>query len=54
MSLAIDDFDRISEQTPLIGDLRPGGRYVALDVDRAGALACWRSGSWKPGSCTAT
>jgi len=34
--LDIDDFDRISEQTPLIGDLRPGGRYVALDMDRAG------------------
>ncbi|HEX6032544.1 MAG TPA: dihydroxy-acid dehydratase [Tepidiformaceae bacterium] len=34
--LTIDDFDRISEQTPLIGDLRPGGRYVALDMDRAG------------------
>ena len=34
--LDIDDFDRISEQTPLIGDLRPGGRYVALDWDRAG------------------
>ncbi len=34
--LDIDDFDRISAQTPLIGDLRPGGRYVALDWDRAG------------------
>ncbi len=34
--LNIDDFDRISDATPLIGDLRPGGRYVALDVDRAG------------------
>lgn len=34
--LTIDDFDQISEQTPLIGDLRPGGRYVALDMDRAG------------------
>ena len=34
--LDIDDFDRISEATPLIGDLRPGGRYVALDMDRAG------------------
>ncbi len=34
--LTLDDFDRISEQTPIIGDLRPGGRYVALDVDRAG------------------
>ena len=34
--LSIDDFDRLSEQTPLIGDLRPGGRYVALDMDWAG------------------
>ncbi len=34
--LTIDDFDRVSEQTPLIGDMRPGGRYVALDMDRAG------------------
>lgn len=36
IALDIDDFDRISERTPLIGDLRPGGRYVALDWDRAG------------------
>ncbi len=35
-ALEIDDFDAISERTPLIGDLRPGGRYVALDLDRAG------------------
>ncbi|MGH2633357.1 MAG: dihydroxy-acid dehydratase [Tepidiformaceae bacterium] len=34
--LNIDDFDTISTDTPLIGDLRPGGRYVALDMDRAG------------------
>jgi len=34
--LTIDDFDAVSERTPLIGDLRPGGRYVALDMDRAG------------------
>ena len=37
--LNIDDFDTISERTPLIGDLRPGGRYVALDVDKAGGNA---------------
>jgi len=36
--LEIDDFDRISSRTPLIGDLRPGGRYVALDLDRAGGV----------------
>ncbi|TAJ19409.1 MAG: dihydroxy-acid dehydratase [Dehalococcoidia bacterium] len=34
--LAIEDFDRISSATPLIGDLRPGGRFVALDWDKAG------------------
>jgi dihydroxy-acid dehydratase len=36
--LTVDDFDRISEATPLIGDLRPGGRYAALDLDRAGGI----------------
>ena len=34
--LKIDDFDLVSQQTPLIGDLRPGGKYVALDMDQAG------------------
>ncbi|RJQ09663.1 MAG: dihydroxy-acid dehydratase [Dehalococcoidia bacterium] len=34
--LEIEDFDRISSATPLIGDLRPGGRFVALDWDKAG------------------
>ncbi len=33
--LTIDDFDAVSERTPIIADLRPGGRYVALDVDQA-------------------
>jgi len=36
VKLDIDDFDRVSDATPLIGDMRPGGRYVALDMDRAG------------------
>ncbi|GAC1499647.1 MAG: dihydroxy-acid dehydratase [Vulcanimicrobiaceae bacterium] len=36
--LAIDDFDVISRRTPIMADLRPGGRYVALDVDRAGGI----------------
>jgi dihydroxy-acid dehydratase len=34
--LQIDDFDAISSRTPLLGDLRPGGRYAAADLDRAG------------------
>jgi dihydroxy-acid dehydratase len=36
--LSIDDFDTISRRTPIIADLRPGGTYVALDVDRAGGI----------------
>ena len=34
--LTIDDFDAISKRTPLLADLKPGGRYVAVDLDRAG------------------
>jgi dihydroxy-acid dehydratase len=34
--LDIDDFDPVSNRTPIIADLKPGGRYTAVDVDRAG------------------
>jgi dihydroxy-acid dehydratase len=34
--LGIDDFDRISERTPIIVDLKPWGRYVAVDLYEAG------------------
>jgi dihydroxy-acid dehydratase len=34
--LQIDDFDQVSSRTPLLGDMRPGGRYAAADLDRAG------------------
>jgi dihydroxy-acid dehydratase len=36
--LTIDDFDTISERTPLIADLMPGGRYAAADLDKAGGI----------------
>ncbi len=36
--LTIDDFDTISSRTPIIADLKPGGRYVAVDVHRAGGI----------------
>jgi dihydroxy-acid dehydratase len=36
--LEIDDFDRISERTPLLCDLKPGGRYVAPDLYEAGGV----------------
>src|SRR5437667_4477560 len=38
LPLTIDDFDTVSERTPLIADLKPGGKYVAVDVDRAGGI----------------
>ncbi len=34
--LVIDDFDSISAKTPLLADLKPGGRFVANDMQRAG------------------
>jgi dihydroxy-acid dehydratase len=38
VELSIDDFDRISERTPLIADLKPGGRFVASDLYKAGGI----------------
>jgi dihydroxy-acid dehydratase len=39
VELDIDDFDVISARTPLIADLKPGGRFVATDLHRAGGVA---------------
>jgi dihydroxy-acid dehydratase len=36
VELTIDDFDTVSSRTPIIADLKPWGRYVAADLDRAG------------------
>ena len=36
--LAIEDFDRVSSRTPILVDLKPGGRFVAVDVDKAGGI----------------
>jgi dihydroxy-acid dehydratase len=38
VSLDIDDFDRVSSRTPLLGDLKPGGRFVATDVYEVGGI----------------
>jgi dihydroxy-acid dehydratase len=39
ISLSIDDFDRISSVTPILADLKPGGRFVATDLFAAGGTA---------------
>ncbi len=36
--LDIEDFDRISSRTPILVDLKPGGKFVAVDVDKAGGI----------------
>jgi dihydroxy-acid dehydratase len=37
--LSIDDFDRVSAKTPILVDLKPGGRFVATDLFAAGGTA---------------
>ena len=39
VELDIDDFDRISSQTPLLCDLKPGGQYVSADLWHAGGIS---------------
>jgi dihydroxy-acid dehydratase len=38
VELKIDDFNKVSDRTPLLVDLKPGGKYVAVDVDKAGGI----------------
>ncbi|HEY2281942.1 MAG TPA: dihydroxy-acid dehydratase [Solirubrobacteraceae bacterium] len=38
VGLQIDEFDAISERTPLLCDLQPGGQYVAADLYEAGGV----------------
>ena len=39
VELAIDDIDRISRRTPLLCDLKPGGRFAAVELHKAGGIA---------------
>ncbi len=36
--LSLEDFDTIAERTPIVADLKPGGRYVATDMYDAGGV----------------
>ena len=39
VDLTLEDFDRISRNTPYIADMKPGGRYVMADLSRYGGVA---------------
>jgi len=39
IELHIDDFDAVSNRTPLYADMKPGGNYVANDLHKAGGVA---------------
>jgi dihydroxy-acid dehydratase len=38
VDLALDDFHRIGSKVPLLGDLKPFGRFVMTDVDKVGGI----------------
>ncbi|MBI3488672.1 MAG: dihydroxy-acid dehydratase, partial [Acidobacteria bacterium] len=38
VDLRIDDFQTVNRRTPILVDLKPGGKYVAVDVDKAGGI----------------
>ena len=38
VKLTLDDFERIRKKTPHIADMRPGGTYVMLDLDKIGGI----------------
>ncbi len=38
VELDIEDFQKVSERTPLLVDLKPAGRFVAVDVHYAGGI----------------
>jgi dihydroxy-acid dehydratase len=38
VKLDIEDFNRVNARVPLLADLKPGGRFVATDLHRAGGI----------------
>jgi dihydroxy-acid dehydratase len=38
LPLTIDDFEPIFARTPIFVDIKPGGQYMAADVDKAGGI----------------
>ena len=49
VDLTLDDFDRISRNTPYIADMKPAGRYVMADLDRYGGVPLAMKGLLRAG-----
>jgi dihydroxy-acid dehydratase len=53
--LTLDDIDEISRRTPILADLKPTGKYVAVDVHKAGGIRLiaqrMLEGGYLDGSC---
>ncbi len=49
VDLEIDDFQTVSERTPLLADLKPSGHFVAADMHHAGGIrrACQAPARWQ-------
>ena len=55
IAFTVDDVAEVFARTPLIGDLRPGGRFVAKDVYEIGGVSViireLIGGGWMDGAC---
>ncbi|HET9690932.1 MAG TPA: dihydroxy-acid dehydratase [Acidimicrobiales bacterium] len=38
VDLSLDDFDRVGRRTPHVADMKPGGRWHMVDLDRVGGV----------------
>ena len=54
LPLTIDDFDAISRKARTLCDLKPGGRFVATDLHRAGGFRLVARRLLEGGCCTRT
>jgi dihydroxy-acid dehydratase len=49
VKLSLADFERIRKRTPHIADMRPGGMYVMLDLDKVGGVPVILNSLFKKG-----
>lgn len=47
LNLTLDDFQKVSDQVPLLADLKPSGKYVMEDIHKVRILFSCRCLSYK-------